>query len=211
MSKQLSSSILLHQLQRLNRRVLEIALRDFGQMSEEQLNWKPRVDQWNILQCLEHSTLFLEHYLPLLEGTLRENKLHTSTPTYKVSQYGKYGIKMVKINRNNQLKVTLHSRKAFQPTEEPQAATDQQAIIIRYEKNVQKLAKLLLQAETLPLGKIKIPFNFWGLFKIKLGDLLQVLVYHTERHLVQAQRVLYDDNFPIDLEALEADLAHRSN
>ena len=40
------------------------------------------------------------------------------------------------------------------------------------------------------LGKIKIPISIAPFVKIKLGDTLRFIVYHNERHIVQAQNIL---------------------
>ena len=54
--------------------------------------------------------------------------------------------------------------------------------------------KLLLQiletSEKIDLGKIKIPISIAPFVKIKLGDTLRFIVYHNERHIVQAQNIL---------------------
>lgn len=198
MPKQISCSLLLRQLQRLTSRIVEIVDRDFSTLDKQHLNWKPKEDRWSIAQCVEHTNLFLEYYLLPIEKVVAEQlqKNLNSTPTYKVSRYGKYAIKMVKITKQNKLKIKLDSRKFFQPTTPP-VSKEKFEEQLQYFINLQsRLLDLIEKSKQLPLGKTRIPFNFWGFYKMKLGDLLQILVYHTERHLIQAQRVLYHDNFP---------------
>lgn len=198
MSKQISCPLLLRQLQRLTSRIAEIVARDFSVLDTQHINWKSKEDKWSIAQCIEHINLFLEYYLQPIEKVVKEQLQNQIPPTstYKVSRYGKYGIKMVKITKHNKLKVKLDSRKYFQPTPALLSKKEFEHQLQHFLALQARLSALLQQSRQLPLGKTRIPFNFWGFYKMKLGDLLQILVYHTERHLVQAQRVLYHDNFP---------------
>jgi hypothetical protein len=202
MPKSISCSLLLRQLERLTLRISEITTRDFSVLKEEHLNWKFEHSQWSIAQCIEHSNKFLEYYLqPIEKIILLQKKRNTPpTPSYKRGKYGKYGIKMVRITKQNKIKINLDSRKGYQPTPSPISKTKFDLELGKFHNQQQALLNIIQQSHTLPLGKTKIPFNFWGFYKIKLGDLLQILVYHTERHLVQAQRILYHDNFPSQVE-----------
>jgi hypothetical protein len=42
------------------------AERTFGQLTREQLNWKPGADQWSVAQCFEHLITINRAYTPQL-------------------------------------------------------------------------------------------------------------------------------------------------
>jgi len=48
---------------------------------------------------------------------------------------------------------------------------------------------LLIQAKAINLVKAKTPVSLTRLLKLRLGDTLRFLVYHIERHVLQAERI----------------------
>ena len=55
----------------------------------------------------------------------------------------------------------------------------------------------LKRAHQTDLNKIKIPVSILKWIKLNLGDVLQFLVAHNERHLLQAKRNLAAINTPV--------------
>jgi hypothetical protein len=61
--------------------------------------------------------------------------------------------------------------------------------IDRFLKQQQHLESLLTQAKAIDLVKAKTPVSLTRLLKLRLGDTLRFLVYHIERHVLQAERI----------------------
>jgi hypothetical protein len=62
--------------------------------------------------------------------------------------------------------------------------------IDRFLKQQQLLASLLTQSKTINLTKTKTAISLSSLIKLRLGDTFRFLVYHIDRHIQQAERVL---------------------
>lgn len=54
----------------------------------------------------------------------------------------------------------------------------------------QTMLKLLNQARSISLNKTKTSISISKLIKLKLGETFRVVIYHNQRHLVQALKAL---------------------
>ena len=186
---------LLSELQRLTLRLSEIVKRDFSDLESSLMNWKPSDEKWSIAQCLLHLNCYADYYFPSTQKMIKKAQKRglQATSHYKKGRYGRKCIADVRLQRDNQIRATLEATTQVAPTA---SQIDGKKELEKFLFNQQKLCQMITAAKQLPLGLVRIPFDFWGLYRIRLGDLLQVFVYHTERHIVQAQRVHYHDNFP---------------
>ena len=62
--------------------------------------------------------------------------------------------------------------------------------IQRFLKQQELLKKLLQQAETKDLTKSKTPISISKWIKLRLGDTLRFVVYHNQRHIAQANKIV---------------------
>lgn len=53
-----------------------------------------------------------------------------------------------------------------------------------------KMLELLGSARSVSLNKTKTSISIAPVFKLKLGDTFRVVIYHNERHILQAQKVV---------------------
>lgn len=60
----------------------------------------------------------------------------------------------------------------------------------RFIKQLKFLKSLLVQAQIMDLTKVKTAISLTRLIRLRLGDTLRVVVYHIERHIMQAEKVL---------------------
>ena len=61
--------------------------------------------------------------------------------------------------------------------------------IERLLKQLEKLQILLNQSRTANLTKLKTAISLTKFIKLRLGDTLRFVVYHIERHILQAQKI----------------------
>lgn len=198
------------ELERLSLRLSEIVRRDFMPLDSQQLNWRPAAHKWSILECIQHLNYFAAYYFPALERCLKRGAHTQPLSTFTSNWLGVYYLQKYRMPDSNQLHKTLETPRQYQPLE---AATEQssfapQTVLSAFEDHQQQLLDFLRQAQTVNLQQIKVPAFWLGWVKLRLGDLLQILIYHNERHIVQAQRVLYHDQFPgnVSLDALLTEL-----
>lgn len=62
--------------------------------------------------------------------------------------------------------------------------------IERFLEQQRQILELLKKSRKVSLSKTKTYISISKLIKLKLGDTLKVLIYHNERHIVQATKVL---------------------
>ena len=63
-------------------------------------------------------------------------------------------------------------------------------VIERFLKQQELLKSLLIQAKSADLTKIKTAISLSKFIQLRLGDTFWFFVYHIERHIFQAERIL---------------------
>lgn len=198
MPKVVPTTTLLKRLIKLTERLTEIVGRDFPPLTAEQLTWSAQPDQWSILECLEHLNLVFQAHLPRLERVVQQaqKKGTKAQPLFKYSWLGQRQVEQLRLQTNNQIKSPIESPEAFQP-KAFQDTTQHKAILNDFLQYQTQLLALLKACTSVNLQKNKVRGTAVGGFvALPLGDVLRGIVYHIERHVVQAQRVHYHDDFP---------------
>ncbi|TAD83087.1 MAG: DinB family protein [Bacteroidetes bacterium] len=145
------------------------------------LTWKENKTSWSILECLEHLNLYGDFYLPEIESKIK-NSTTKAEFEFKNGMLGSYFAKSMLP------KEKLNKMKTFKDKNPLNANLD--ASVIEKCLNQQiKLLKLLNQARSVSLNKVKIQTSISRLIKLKLGDAFQFLINHIIRHLNQVDRI----------------------
>jgi hypothetical protein len=162
----------------------------FGDLTAQQLNWKPGAEQWSVAQCFDHLVTANEAFFPIFEKVLSGEKKNTfweSLP-WLPAFWGKMLIKAVAPESPRKFKAP----KIFHPSSSGVDGTiirrfiDQQNQVIRYMK----------ATEDLDLEKIKISSPVTQLITYSLMDAYRIIINHEQRHLLQAMRVSEMNGFP---------------
>lgn len=209
MATSVVSGNLLSKLERLTLRLSEIAQHDFIDLSNEQLNWRAAPHQWSILECLLHLNYFNKYYHTMLKTRIVRTQHNQPTPYFSSSWLGKHYLQKYQLPLDSHLKKLWESPQQYAPSETAQHSNlDASEILDTFKQQQQQLLQFIQDARLVNLQYTKIPAFWWGLIQLSLGDMLQILVHHNERHVVQAQCVLYHDHFPgnIPIDELIADL-----
>ncbi|MEQ8706338.1 MAG: DinB family protein [Phaeodactylibacter sp.] len=162
----------------------------FGNLSRDQLNWKPGPDRWSIAQCLDHLIRTNEGYLSQLAEIslgIKRKSLWERLP-FLPAIFGKMLLKASHPEAQGKMKAP----KAFEPLQSNLPAeitghflAHNRALIRQYEKLPQgNLASYRL---TSPASKVIV---------LRLEDVVQLLPAHEQRHLQQALRVMQTEEFP---------------
>jgi hypothetical protein len=88
----------------------------------------------------------------------------------------------------------MKSPKSYNPTFE--TTLIQGTDIETFEKDQLHLLTILTQAEEVNLRKIKVPLSISKIIRLRLGDALQFVIYHNERHMQQALNIIENKSFP---------------
>ena len=153
----------------------------FKEYTTTQLNFKPNAESWSVLECLEHLCLYGKFYLPEIEQCITDAG-NPKTSHFKSGLLGDYFVNMIRATNKKKLKAT---RQMDATGSEVSVSTINQFI-----KQLDWLDNLLKRAESVDMTRVKTAISLSRFIKLRLGDTLRFLVYHNERHILQAKGVL---------------------
>lgn len=149
-------------------------------LSSEQLNFKNHHHQWNALQCLEHLNLYGDFYLPKIEAQILTQKPVSGKLSFKAGMLGNYFANMIQVKGNKVKKYKAMKHMTAQ------GGLLNTLTIERFLKQQELLKALLKQCLYIDLNKSKVETALSRFIKLNMGDTLRFMVYHTERHMLQA-------------------------
>lgn len=146
------------------------------------LQRKPSLDSWSTLECLEHLNLYGAFYIPEISKRIAVSKT-TADPIFRSGYLGnKFALDMLP-------REGIRTMKTFKSKNPIHSKLIKEKVINTFTEQQKQLLVLLKQAKEKNLTKIKtattLPF-----LKLRLGDTLRVVIYHNERHIAQAKKVL---------------------
>lgn len=197
MPKTVATQALLQDLERLNNRLSEIALRDFTPLTVQQLNWREAPHKWSILECIAHLNYVADFYFPPTLKALEHAKSKGSTPQKNFTRgwLGHYYVSKMRLQQDNLPKKNIEAPQKYVPVLDINEQLDKKEVFDQFVANQKTLARIIAESKTINIEKTRVYAAFFNLVSVRLGDMLKILVYHDERHVVQAQRVLYHDQF----------------
>ncbi|HTB31527.1 MAG TPA: DinB family protein [Bacteroidia bacterium] len=156
----------------------------FGELTTEQLNWKPNTQTWSIAQNMDHLIVINETYYPVIKS-VREG-------TYKVPFIGKIGFMVNSIGKMilNAVEPTRKKKIKTFPIWEPSKSAIDGDILKRFEKHQSELKEMIKSSHDL-LDKgtvISSPANKNIVYKLETA--FDIITTHEQRHLEQAKEVL---------------------
>ena len=163
-------------------------LTEINSHTETELQAKPGPGAWNALECIEHLNRYGRYYLPefrqRIAGARYRNKSmfkSRSLRSYSAnSMLPKPGFKSIKTFTNMN----------------PADSRLSPSVIEEFSYQLKEMIELLNLARSVDLGRVRTSISISKLIKLKLGDTFRVVIYHNERHLVQAKRAIYYSNHP---------------
>lgn len=165
---------------------LEDAVRVYQNMTSELL-LKPAADGgWSIAQCLEHLNRYGDYYIPLIRQGLGRQSRCVQGGVFTSGFIGSWFTRMMDPD-TGQKKI-----KAFRDYK-PGRELDAHAVVAEFIRQQEMLLTCLQWARKADLNIPRIPVSIMKWLKLKLGDVLQFVIAHDERHIRQARR-----NCPVD-------------
>lgn len=155
---------------------------EFAALPLALLNRRPAPASWSILECLEHLNRYSRYYNPAITQALQ--RPHPAPTAQTEITYSWLGGKSVELMRpTNVKKSTTLTR--LNPLGSPLDGR----VLAEFDQHQTQLLALLAQAQTADLNRAAVPIEFFRLLKLRLGETLEFVVVHQQRHLQQAQRV----------------------
>ena len=145
-----------------------------------ELNKKASLDSWSALECLEHLNLYSAFYLPEIKEKMDMKNDLKSTGIFRSGWLGNYFANAMKVNGGKFKKMKTFNDK------NPNGSNLDYKTIHVFLKDQKELIELLNNSRTTDLNKIKTSITISKLIKLRLGDTFRFLIYHNERHIIQA-------------------------
>lgn len=157
---------------------------NFGELTNEQLNWKPSKDSWSIAQNIEHLITINESYEPVIESVLDN--------TYKLPFVGKIGFLVTFFGSQILKSVNPDRRKKMKtfPMWQPRESSIPEGVLERFVEHQSSLKELINSSEGL-LDQdtvISSPANKNIVYKLETA--FDIIVTHERRHFEQAKEVM---------------------
>ena len=163
----------------------------FGNLSVEQLNWKPSAKRWSVAQCLDHLITTHGLFLPVLarfdNGKLRPTFWERVSPFSGF--FGRFLIKGLDPANPKKMKTTSRGQ--------PSASEIDSGVVDKYREHQRQLVDHIRRLPAgLDLKKTMVTSPMLAFFTYSLDDWLTIAVIHGERHILQARRVTETEGFP---------------
>ncbi|HTH54453.1 MAG TPA: DinB family protein [Cyclobacteriaceae bacterium] len=183
--KKISTHALLDALEQQTESHLFEAIHSFQNLNEKKLLQPAINGGWSIAQCLEHLNRYGNYYLPEIKKGLEKDGSYNDE--FKSTWLGNYFIKMMNADSG---KKKIKAFKEYSPAPN----LDAPAVVAEFIQQQETLLRYLRSARNKDLNKIKIAISITRWIKLRLGDTLQFLIAHNERHIRQAKRNLAQAN-----------------
>ncbi|MNV06997.1 DinB superfamily protein [compost metagenome] len=155
----------------------------FKSLTEESLNFKQDELSWSVLECLEHLNLYGRFYLPEIAKSIKSADSKREE-LFKSGWLGNYFA-------NSMLpKEKLNKMKTFKNMNPLNSRLNKEQVIQEFIQQQEEMLRLLNEARRIDLNKAKTNISISKWIKLKLGDTFRFVIFHIQRHLVQAEKVL---------------------
>lgn len=149
-------------------------------LSDEQLNQRSSETSWSALECLEHLNLYGDFYLPEISQKIAGSR-HQSEHHFKSGLLGNYfANSMLPKEKLNKMK-TLKDKNTL-------GSFLTRQTIHRFIDQQQEMLTLLEKAADVSLNRTKTRISIPLPVRLKLGDTFRFVIYHNERHILQAKK-----------------------
>lgn len=150
----------------------------------EELNHRDTPQSWSILECIEHLNRYGDFYLPEIDHRLKVAQ-PSKYEEFKSSWLGNYFAVSMLPRENGKLN-KMKTFKSMNPIHKPLSTE----VLRKFKEQQRTMLQLLDIAYQVDLGKTKTSISLSKWIKLRLGDTLRVVIYHNQRHMLQAQNVL---------------------
>jgi hypothetical protein len=156
---------------------------DFGELNEDQLNFKPSPDKWSIGECIDHLVVSHDQYLNKIRKINVEGiPPGTNSDPYKHSLFGKLLINAVSPEATRKVKTF----RVFNPGHK----LINIGVVDEYHRSLDELIEIAEKFKWYDLNKIKISSPILNFIRLNLGDAFIIHLNHDSRHINQAKKGL---------------------
>lgn len=176
---------LLNEIEEMRETVIKLA----ESHTQVQLNYKQEVDIWSANECFQHLNLTFEAYLQAVNHGLAN---YSGPPSLEYKS-GFAGDRMIRAMAPS--KGEIPERKKVKTFKRINPRFQSAFVVSPIERFLEYLAEfefLVSKVNSLNLGRVKVKSLVGNIIKFKLGDALQIIHVHNQRHIIQAQNTLFN-------------------
>ncbi len=156
---------------------------ELKQLDFKRLNHKQNAESWSALECIAHLNLYGDFYLPEITRRMAQTAYPQSAKVFKSGWLGNYFA-------NSMLpKEKLNKMKTFKD-KNPAGSKLTSEALDRFIQQQQQMLELLDRARKIDLNRTRTGISISKWITLKLGDTFRVVVYHNQRHMVQARKAI---------------------
>jgi uncharacterized damage-inducible protein DinB len=181
----MKSSQLLSSLEDNIQSIITDVENDFLDLDEALLNYKLNQTSWSILECFEHLNRYNRFYNEKFEQAIAKSSQNNNEDEAKSNWLGRKFIAMMHPDNKKKIKTV----KSMNPMLGLQSRLGR-STVQEFLRHQRALLRILDSAKRADLDQATIPVEFFKLIRMRLGDALQFVVVHEQRHLIQARNVL---------------------
>ncbi|MEO9531524.1 MAG: DinB family protein [Crocinitomicaceae bacterium] len=194
--RKIKSNDLLDKLSYISNKLMDEVRTEFEGLSKEQLHWNPDKTSWSIAQCFVHLNAFHTFYVPAFEERILNSRFQSPEEMFQSSPLGNSTYIKVKLGKLKNVKRKLKSPKDYNPLINKNLDTEN--VVDKFLDFQSQLIQAIDGARNINIRKTKMSFTKRPIVKLRVGDALQYIVYHCERHVEQAKRIKAHRKFPVN-------------
>lgn len=175
----MTSHQLLRELTGTVSEMIENVQENFLPLSDRQLGFKPDPSSWSILQCFEHLNRYNRFYNAEIKKRIDSGE--SVDQELRSTWIGKKSVAAMHPDNRKKQRTLRHLN--------PQQINPDRSVVDEFLGHQKELLDLLDRAKASNLNNVKIPVEFFRLLKMNLGDALQFLIVHQQRHFLQMSRI----------------------
>jgi len=165
------------------------AAKNFSDLNDAQLNWKPELKRWSINQCLEHINITNHHWTLEITRVLdRSGKKSDNVGEYHRTGFGAFMIRSLLTPKPRKFKTV----KSF----DPPSLLDSKKVMNDFINFQKEWENMMDRIQEYDIVKNRVHSPFFNLIKYRLGNAIELNNIHTKRHLNQAMNVIKEEGFP---------------
>ncbi len=163
-------------------------------LSEEQLNWKPVRNVWSINEIFAHLNEYVSFYHPSFKRVIQKTKFKKPTQNFLSTPLGAAAWKSMKLGKARNVKRKFKALSAYNPTISATLVLGNDAKL--FLESQKELMDILEQARTINVKRARTALSISKIIKFRIGDAMNFVVYHNERHIEQANKLILHPQFP---------------
>ena len=152
-------------------------------MPEDRLGKPSASGGWSVSQCLSHLNSYGQYYLPRLKTSVESQREAPASTSFASSWLGAY------LTRITDPKTSTKTFKAV-AQHQPAGNMPPQQVVAEFIDQQEDLLSLLRKAGRVNVNTGRIPVSIFPLLRLSIGEVLQFMVAHNERHIQQVRRLI---------------------